>query len=165
MRDPKQRDGLPPGDAKFLKIIDEFGWHVMSVVPRLGEEGEVFSYSTGLYLRFKHPEILLCGLDSGNSTGLINTIGEEIKRGVSFNSEIEYPNIFAGEVKCRFRPVKSANFNDYVCWSQWFYEYQDFPVLQCFWPDKHGYYPWEKECHPDVKRCQPLLYNQPRSVM
>jgi Domain of unknown function (DUF4262) len=61
MLDPKQRDGLPPGDAKFLEIIDKFGWHVMSVAPRLGEQGEIFSYSTGLYMRFKQPEILLCG--------------------------------------------------------------------------------------------------------
>ncbi len=69
MLDPKQREGLPPIDAKFLEIIDTFGWHVMSVAPRVNEAGESFSYSTGLFMRFKHPEIIMFGLRSQKPLG------------------------------------------------------------------------------------------------
>jgi hypothetical protein len=163
--DPKQRSGLPTGDAKFLEIIDKFGWHVMSVAPRVEEEGESFSYSTGLYLRFKHPEILLCGLNSSVSTRIINAIGEEIRRGKSFGIDQDYSGIFANGVKCRFRRVVSDRCNEYVCWAQWFYEHEEFPVLQCFWPDKKGRYPWETGCQPEIVQAQPLLFHHASSIM
>jgi hypothetical protein len=47
--DPKKRDGLSNGDARFLEIIDKYGWHVMSVAPLVGEKGQSFAYSTGLF--------------------------------------------------------------------------------------------------------------------
>jgi hypothetical protein len=34
MLDPKNREGLKPGDARFLEIIDEYEWHVMSCAAR-----------------------------------------------------------------------------------------------------------------------------------
>ena len=165
MLDPKKRHGFPTGDAKFLEIIDKFQWHVMSVAPRIDEEGESFSYSTGLYMRFKHPEIILFGLDRDTSQHIINDIGKTIEAGNTYELDRDYADMFAHEVKCRFRPVLPAHYKEYVGWSLWFYEQQPFPLVQCFWPDKDGHYPWEKECHPEVASCQPLLYLQPRSVM
>ncbi len=57
--DPKKRDGLDEGDQKFLRSIDDYDWHVMKVAPRAGEEGKLWAYSTGLYYKFKHPEIIV----------------------------------------------------------------------------------------------------------
>jgi len=165
MLDPKQRNGFPPGDMKFLEIIDKFQWHVMSVAPRIGEGGESFSYSTGLFMRFKHPEIILFGLNPDISQQIINGIGKIVEAGKPFEMNRDYADVFADEVMCRFRPVLSAHYREYVGWSLWFYEQELFPLFQCFWPDKNGRYPWEKECHPDVAGCQPLLYLQPPSVM
>jgi len=163
--DPKKRDGFEPRDAKFLDIIDRCGWHVMSVAPRVGEGGDVFSYSTGLFLRFNHPEIMVCGLDSNPSVAIINEIGRKVQAGGTFGSDQSYSDIFADDVKCRFRPVQIAYYGEYVCWSQWFYEGTDFPVLQCFWPDRKGQFPWENECHPEVVKAQPRLFLPPQSVM
>ena len=53
--DPTNREGYDAKDAKFLEIIDKYGWHVMSVAPRVGEAGDMFSYSTGLFLRTGQP--------------------------------------------------------------------------------------------------------------
>jgi hypothetical protein len=72
--DSKKLEGFDLRDAKFLEIIDKNGWHVMSVAPRVGEHGAIFSYSTGLFLPFKHPEIILCGLEPGSSIRIINEI-------------------------------------------------------------------------------------------
>jgi hypothetical protein len=60
--DPSRRDGLPPGDAKFLEIVEKFGGHVMTVAPRAGEEGNIWAYSTGLYFSYGHPKVLLFNL-------------------------------------------------------------------------------------------------------
>ncbi len=160
MLDAKKRGGLSRGDAEFLRIIDEYGWHVMSVAPRVDSEDkqEWFSYSTGLYMRFQHPEIILCGLDDNQATYIINDIGDEVKAGRKFQLDEDCSDIFANNVKCRFRAVHPSQYGEYVCFSQWFYESDDFPVWQCFWPDRNGHYPWDETCHPDAVELQPLLY-------
>jgi Domain of unknown function (DUF4262) len=57
--DPKKLEGHTDFDQKFLKIIDEHGWHIMSVVPRKDDEGDQWSYSTGLFYHYTHPEIIV----------------------------------------------------------------------------------------------------------
>jgi hypothetical protein len=167
MLDPKNRDGLKPGDARFLEIIDKYGWHVMSVAPRADSDDaeEWFSYSTGLFMRFQHPEIILCGLDTSVSQQIINAIGNEVKTGRKFDLDTDYADIFSDEDICRFRVVHASQYGEYVCWSQWFYEGEPFPAWQCFWPDQAGKYPWDKDCDPSVVELQPLLYKPSQKIM
>jgi hypothetical protein len=73
--DPKKLAGHSKGDQKFLKIIDEYGWHVMSVAPRVGEEGDLWSYSTGLFYHYQHPEIIIFNQDTDLRHSMINSIG------------------------------------------------------------------------------------------
>jgi hypothetical protein len=168
MLDPKIRDGLKPGDARFLEIIDKHGWHVMNVAPKVDSDDaeEWFSYSTGLFLRFQHAEIVLCGLDGGVSTQIINSIGDELKSERKFEVDTDCADIFSDDVKCRFRAVHSSQYAEYVGWAMWFYEGEHFPLWQCFWPDKSGKYPWEVGCNRSVVELQPLLYKpSPKKVM
>jgi len=160
MLDPTKRDGFDNADAKFLEIIDKFGWHVMSVAPRVdtSDKQEWFSYSTGLYREFRHPEIIMCGLSSQTGSAIINEIGGGIKSGKHYLLDCDYTDIFAYDLKCRFRLMHPSQYGQYVCFSQWFYEGDEFPVWQCFWPDQAGRYPWEPECDPETKQLQPLLY-------
>lgn len=160
MLDLTKRDGLKPGDVRFLEIIEKYGWHVMSVAPRADSDDkqEWFSYSTGLFRAFSRPEIIVCGLDANVGRGIVNEIGNAIKKGRALEADMDYDDIFANHVPCRFRPVHSGQYGEYVCWSQWFYEGDDFPVWQCFWPDKGGKYPWELGCNGEVSALQPLLY-------
>ncbi len=167
MRDPAMRESFSPNDAKFLEIVDKYGWHVMSVAPRANSQDrqEWFSYSTGLFMRVREPEIILCGLDSNVAVRIINEIGHALESGRKFKLETDYTDIFANDVKCHFRAVHLSQYGEYVCWSQWFYESKDFPVWQCFWPDKGGHYPWEAGCHPEIVALQPSLYEPLRHVM
>jgi hypothetical protein len=167
MLDPTKREGFSRADAKFLEIIDRYGWHVMSVAPRADSQDkqEWFSYSTGLFMRFGHPEIILCGLDADIAIRIINAIGNAVKSGRKFDLDTDYRDIFANDVKCCFRAVHLSQYSDYVCWTQWFYERDVFPVWQCFWPDKAGNYPWESACHPEVAELQPCLDRPSPQVM
>jgi hypothetical protein len=77
--DYKNREGF--GDAKFLEIVEKFAWHVMSVCPRKDsiDKQEWFSYSTGLFVQFQRPEIILVGLDANTGSRIINGIGNAVK--------------------------------------------------------------------------------------
>lgn len=161
MLNPKNREGLPPVDAQFLEIVDKYGWHVMSVCPRADSDDkqEWFSYSTGLFMRHAHPEIIIFGLSSQNGLGIINHIGEKIKAGKAFELDKDQSGILADGFKCRFREVHRSQYAEYVCSSIWFYEGEDFPVWQCFWPDDGGHFPWDASCDPSVVEAQPMLFN------
>gem|GEM_PF-2988345 len=59
---------------------------------------------------------------------------------------------------CQFRNVAPAHYREYFGWAIWFYEKDPFPVLQCFWPDRDGHYPWNPECPSEIALLQPLLF-------
>src|ERR1700682_4089538 len=105
MLNPAKREGVSPADAKFLEIIEKYGWHVMSVAPRLNSDckEEWFSYSTGLFFRFGQPEIIVLGLDSDTGTRIVNEVGEQMKKGRKFATGIDYDDIFADKVPCQFK--------------------------------------------------------------
>jgi Domain of unknown function (DUF4262) len=155
--DPSKRDGLPPADAKFLQIIEEYGWHVMTVAPRVGDDAALWAYSTGLYYSYGHPEIILFNLKADTLPQIINTIGQSVKTGKKFEPGPTYADVF-DNYQCSFRAVDSSQYEAYVGFSLWFYESSDFPILQCFWPDKSHRFPWEPPCEDWVREAQPLLY-------
>jgi|SRR6267142_2218461 len=157
-RDPKQRDGLSEFEQEFLRIIDEHGWHVMSVVMREGEEGIPWSYSTGIYYRFGHPEIIVFGETATLRLSMINAIGERVRDGERFEPGRGYAEII-GNFDCQFRPVDISHYKEYVGSSIWFYDRNpaSFPLLQCFFPDMEGRFPWEPGCAQWAIDTQPLL--------
>ena len=157
-RDPKNRQDLNGPDAKFLETIDTYGWHVTKVVPNAGETGDVFAYTTGLFFRFRQPEIIIFGLPLQTQHVILNEIGRQMRDGVIFSPDRSYADIFANEVKCYFRSVQKRHYHAHVGWARWFYEGDDFPLLQCFWPDKQGFFPWEESCHPEIAKLQPQLF-------
>ncbi len=160
-RDPKQRDGLPEGDRKFLQIIDEYGWHVTKVGLTKGDEGPAWAYSTGLYYKFGHPEIIVFGQKFDLMHSMINTIGERVRGGEKFEPNRGYAEII-GNFDCQFRPVETGHYKEYVGYSLWFYDHDPaaFPMLQCFWPDMEGRFPWDRGCTTWTINAQPLLYKR-----
>ncbi len=54
---------LSERDAKLLQTLEQWGWFVIKV--GAGESEPAFAYSIGFYENFKHPEIILFGLDLG----------------------------------------------------------------------------------------------------
>jgi hypothetical protein len=156
-RDPKDRSGLKPLDAKFLAGIEQYGWFVTKVAPVVGDDGGCFAYSTGLYFRFRQPEIVMFGLSLEVMHKIINVIGNEMKRGITFVPDQDYSDVLE-RYSCRFKFVDRSQYKAHLGRSIWFYEKYDFPTLQCFWPDKNGYFPWQSECSPGIRKLQPFLF-------
>src|SRR5262245_22566632 len=105
----------------FLRMIDEYGWHVMGVAPRVGEEGDLWSYSTGLYYRFKHPEIIVLKQTTDLQHNMINNIGERVKSGETFEEGRGYSDII-GNYDVRFRPVHPTHYWGWVNFACWLYD-------------------------------------------
>ena len=46
-----------------------------------------------------------------------------------------------------------------VGYARWFYEGDDFPVVQCIWPDKQQNYPWQSKFKAKWAWSQPFLFH------
>jgi len=145
---------LDKGDKKLIDDIGQFGWHVLKVLE--DDNGPGFAYSVGLFKTFKHPEIIIIGLKLDLAHILINNIGEDIKKGKRYESGQLYNNIL-DDFKCLMFDVPKEKYKKYVGYGLWYYEGDNFPLLQCIYPTVNGIYPWEKEWPEDIIDLQPIL--------
>jgi hypothetical protein len=141
-------------DRKLLADVKKHGWHVIAV--EADEDGPAFAYSIGLQHTFKHPEMIVFGLDVRVMHSMINGIGEEVKNGSQFEHLDESDDVLDGYNVC-FRTVEKRHYPDYFGYARWFYRGDKFPALQCVWPDAQHRYPWHPESHEKFRERHPIL--------
>ena len=141
-------------ERKVVSDIEEFGWHV-AMIPE-DDEGPSFAYSIGLFKNFGHPEIIIFGLGVEVLHGMINLIGEEVRQGRRFADGESASGILEG-FDVRFRGVAREHYHEHIGYARWFYEGDDFPVLQCLWPDREGRFPSDPDFPDSLRPRQPSL--------
>jgi hypothetical protein len=117
-----------------------------------------WGYSVGLYHTFHHPEVVIFGLPHDLTHRVINAVGEDVRAGKIYKSGHEYPEILEG-VLCTFRTVEKVWYRLLLGSATRFYKSDEFPVLQCIWPDKQQNYPWSPNFRSDWLWAQPLLFH------
>jgi hypothetical protein len=152
--------GLTKPERKIVSDVKKDGWHVMNVLPERDEPG--WAFTIGLYETFRHPEVILFGLRGDTMHHLLNNVGEAVKGGRAYASEETDEDLLSGYL-CAFRNVLPRWYEHTVGYARWYYEGSRFPLLQLFWPDRDGRFPWEAKCSRDVQRLQPRLFeNEPK---
>jgi hypothetical protein len=144
-------------DEKLVADVKQYGWHVVKVLDKDGTPG--WAFSVGLYKNFDHPEIIVFGLNDEVAHFLINAIGDEVRAGKRFAAEGLYSDLI-DTYSCIFKPVNSVWYHDFLGYANWFYSGQNYPALQCIWPDKSRRFPWDPEFNPNWVWAQPLLFNE-----
>jgi hypothetical protein len=141
-------------DKKLLSDIEMYGWHTLKVLE--DENGPGFCYTVGFYKTFNHPEIVIIGLNPDLAHVLINNIGEDIKNGITYQSGQFYAEII-DNFNCLLLTVNKENYSEYFGYANWYYQNNNFPVLQCIYPTVKGIYPWEDEWPISIQDMQPIL--------
>ena len=88
---------------------------------------------------------------------VINSIGEDIRSGKVFRSESKQTGLIEG-YDCAFKTVNRNWYQPILGYATWFYKGNDFPTLQCIWPDKTHRFPWEDGFYQAWAYAQPLLF-------
>ncbi|WP_345948727.1 DUF4262 domain-containing protein [Mucilaginibacter sp. PAMB04274] len=145
---------LTDGDKKLISDVEQYGFHIVHVLADNGLPG--FGFSVGLFHNFKHPEIIIIGLQQELIHSLINDMGEAIKSGKVFDAYSYSPDILEG-FECYFIPIDQSNYRNYLGYAHWFYKNDEFPVLQCIYPTVKGIYPWQSDWPQRIKHIQPIL--------
>lgn len=146
-------------DRKLLDDIARHGWHMISV--EADESGPGFAYSIGLYRTFDHPEILIIGLDGEVMFGMINGIGEAIRDRKKRFAHLDESDDVLEDYLVAFCNVSPKHYRDHVSYARWYYGGDDFPLLQCVWPDSAHRYPWHLDFPEALAERQPILDPDP----
>jgi hypothetical protein len=155
-KDLLKRKPADDGERKLLADVKDPGWHMVGVME--DEEGPGFVYTVGLHYNYQHPEIIAFGLDVNFLAQVVNGIGDDVKKGKKFEDEHEESDILQ-DYLVFFRTVEKKHYREYLGFARWFYEGDDFPILQCVWPDKSQRYPWHPEAADAFRQRQPVLYD------
>jgi hypothetical protein len=144
-------------DRKVLRDVKAYGWHVLNV----GSTDELppWAFTIGLFHTYGHPEIVVFGLPQEVAHFLLNEVASGVKDGRSVELGEERAGLLEG-VGCTFRSVDPRWYRAILGYAGWFYGGTDFPAVQCIWPDREGYWPWEPGFRMDWIPQQPLLFEQ-----
>lgn len=143
-----------PAEQAIVEAVKEHGWFV--ALFEATETEPSFGYTIGLWKTFKHPEIVIFGLDTTTMHTTLNAVGERIRNGEQMQIILPDPDVFEGR-NARFVNVPETYIQDYFGYGMWFNDYKPFSVLQLAWPDRKGLFPWEEGSDPVVKSAQPIL--------
>ncbi|MDJ0789224.1 MAG: DUF4262 domain-containing protein [Myxococcota bacterium] len=163
-------EGSPPGhgdaegnadqdvvDARVRADIDRFGWHA-ALFPADGSTPG-WAVTVGLFERFDHPEVVIFGPDLQSMNGLLTHVAHQVVHGRRFEAGEDAHDVLKGQA-VGFRPVARKWIAPFLGNVAWHYRNEDFPVLQCFWPDPGGRLPWHEGADPDWRDDQPQLFHQ-----
>ncbi|HEX8480318.1 MAG TPA: DUF4262 domain-containing protein [Allosphingosinicella sp.] len=150
-------DRLDPDEHDFVAVIREHGWFATHV--REEEDLAAFSYTTGFWLEFRLPEIVLFGLTRATRHDILWDVFRDLQGGIRW-PEAERVSGVVGNADVAFFPVAARHYPEHLGWCRWFYGGDDFPCLQLVWPDRVGLFPWESGFDPALLEFQPDLSEQ-----
>ncbi|MBI1357189.1 MAG: DUF4262 domain-containing protein [Acidobacteria bacterium] len=151
--------GLEAKESRAIADIEEHGCHIISVTG-----SPPWCYSVGSHDQTGGPELIVFGLEPAVAQFVINeTFRQAREEGLALTSGSVVKDLLEGDFVCALRPVLPKWYDWLVGWDLWFYGSRDFPMLQCVWPDKSGFYPWQAEFRSDWKPFQPMLDREDES--
>ncbi len=146
---------LSPAEQKVLADVRAHGWHVINVMPEKTSPG--WAFSIGLFETLHRPEILIFGLRDSTMLQLINQVAENMKEGKKYADGLLDDTLLQG-YGCQFKAVDPVWYAETVGLGLWFYGEKEFPLLQLYWPDRNGRFPWDRRCEASVRALQPRLH-------
>ena len=139
---------------QVIENIDTYGWHCVHV-PQMGHQ-LAFTYTIGLYLSFKHPELLVYGANAKAACDMIKYVGMAARDDEALDLDQPTDQLMAGHT-CVFVDVPYLNFPERIELGVRFYQGVSFPLRQIVWTSNQGLFPWHPESSVRFRASQSLL--------
>jgi hypothetical protein len=141
-------------DNRTKSDIEKYGLSVILI--EASDYLPSFTYSIGLWAKYKHPEIICFGLSTQTLHSIINDVADLIKSGQKIETNKTYNDIFENS-KAEFIQIDNRNLADYFGTAIDFYNSESFPAIQLIWTDRNDKFPWETDFQDEFIYKQPLL--------
>jgi hypothetical protein len=145
---------LDQHEQKFVQQIREHGWFGTHV--GADDEGPGFCYTTGFWLRFRFPEVILFSMSRETAQDTFWHIYRELEAGRRLPVGEPTGEIFENAAAVLL-PVALEQYEAHLGWSRWFYGNDSFECLQLVFPDRAGEFPWMSGSSADFRAAQPDL--------
>jgi Domain of unknown function (DUF4262) len=143
-------------DDEIAASVSKHGWHAISVTDHSPE----FIYTCGLLTTFRHPELIVFGLETREAYSIVAVMVQELRSGRSFTEPGTFDNVLEGW-PVAVRKVHPTQHELYLGYAMGHCRHTGNPgglvATQVFWPDKQGRFPFDVGCNLDVYRLQPRL--------
>ncbi len=148
---------LPSHDRHTIDQIEKFGCSIINVVAK--GHGLGWSYTIGVFDTCGKPDLITVGLPPETANSALNEAVRLLRSGVDLSQGRHRELV--GNVECEFRAVDPKWIRHLMGWAVWYYEGDNFPVLQAVYPDLENRFP--EEAGFDQRFEQPLM--QPGTSM
>ena len=144
-------------EVNLLTNIMEDGWQLNAI----GEEDPLpnWAYSIGIYAKYGQPELILFGLDVETMYHIVEQYIELVKNGLVVKDKLSLEGLVEN-YSCVIRKVQTKWRDKLMLSANWYYHDQDYPAMQCFWPDRRGKFPWDERFSRRMLKLQPLLFER-----
>jgi hypothetical protein len=146
---------LAPDEIKVVENIEKYGSHVVQISPSSFVPG--WSFTIGLYELLGMPEVIVIGLKADLAKFVLNEIARRMRAG-QFQPEARASDLL-GNVECEFRSIEQKWLRQTMGYAVWFYGGDNFPAIQCIYPDINNKLPWEQGFDNSWRDRQPLLFD------
>jgi hypothetical protein len=141
---------------KIAKAIQSHGWLCQHVTPMPWEKGKLgFSYTIGLFEKFKQPEIMVIGYEQDLSYRFLRSCYELVSKGQNIVPDVRTKEVLANDYDVVFKNIRKELYPEQLGIAVNYYGHTDFPALVIFWPDKNNLFPWEAG-YDDISQEQEL---------
>ncbi len=140
----------------IIENIEKYGCHIIHIKDKIDavEDEPEFSYSIGLYERFKQPEIIIIGLRQEIRHSIINDVCFKYQQNKPLIINAFNADILEG-FDCFVVEMDKEYYDEYLGQAIQYYQDKSFPAAQIIYPTIKGIFPWDKEFPKDVK--EPIL--------
>ncbi len=150
-----QSRNLKPDEKKLVDDIILYGCHIIQIKPENGIPG--WSYTVGLYELLHQPEIVVIGLKENLAHFVLNEVARRQKSGIRFTEGHRESDLIEN-ADCEFRIVEKRWLPQIMGYAIWFHGDDNFPVMQCVYPDLRNHFPWETNFDSSWRSRQPQLF-------
>jgi hypothetical protein len=128
---------LSEEDERTVSHVEEFGCSVVNVART--NYGLGWSYTIGIFDTSGKPELVTVGLPPETANVALNEAAKRLRDGVDLTQGRHRDLI--GQVDFEFRPVDPKWVEHLMGWALWYYDGDDFPVVQAVYPDRQNRFP------------------------
>lgn len=148
-------DASEERDRRIAADVTDHGWHVIGVGAG-GEPPGDWTYSIGLWHTLRSSELCIFGLRIETMMTIVNIAGQEARGGNPLESGQTRDDIL-NDYSVAVREVHPSWYREFFGAGIDFYQ-APFPVVQLFWPDADGRFPWDDQAQEYCRASQPLLW-------
>lgn len=141
---------------KIAWVVETNGWCAEPVAPVDDPPTPGYTYTIGFETTFRHPELVIFGLQPVAARGLIEMVAMHIDAG-GVIPDGTFVGLLDNDLPAALLPVDVGEHGDLFAGAAAYFGDRDYRVSQFVWPDRNGRLPWDEGYDNRLRLAQPVI--------